>query len=163
MALVHDKLYQTTSLSDIEMDTYIQELVESLKSTFTCPDSEVTVEYDIDDIHMNIDQAIPCGLLINELVVNAFKHAFEENNGNGVLAVKLKRDGKHLQMVVSDNGQGLPEDVREHSGSSLGMLLIDTFTNQLGAEKEIWNDNGAHFSFRFSPGIDGPEDRRNGF
>ncbi|MDR8389617.1 ATP-binding protein [Aliifodinibius sp. S!AR15-10] len=145
MALVHDKLYQTTQVTDIGMKTYIEELVESLKSTFAGSDSDITLRFDIDDVHFDIDQAIPCGLLINELVVNSFKHAF--NNHGGMLEIRLKKREKDYHLVVADNGKGLPENYREKMQNSLGLMLVDTFRSQLDAEMDVKNKEGAHFAF----------------
>ncbi|MDX1639336.1 MAG: histidine kinase dimerization/phosphoacceptor domain -containing protein [Balneolaceae bacterium] len=145
MALVHDKLYRTTTVTDIGMHTYIRELVESLKTTFAGPEVDIELRFDIDDIQLDIDKAIPCGLLINELVVNSFKHAF--NGHAGVLDVKLKDNGNAYHLVVSDNGRGLPENFREKMQSSLGLMLVETFTDQLDAEMEVQNRDGARFAF----------------
>ncbi|MDZ7690192.1 MAG: histidine kinase dimerization/phosphoacceptor domain -containing protein [Balneolaceae bacterium] len=155
MALVHDKLYRTTSLSDIGMQTYLEELVQSLQSTFSGMDSDITINFDIDEINMGIDKAIPCGLLVNELVVNAFKHAFGDQQGN--LTVKLKDLGDNYKLIIADDGQGLPEDFGNNDGSSLGMLLIKTFTSQLDAEMQVKNADGAHFAFIFPPENGGDE------
>lgn len=145
MALVHDKLYRTTTLTDIGMKTYIEELVESLKMTFAGPSSDIELKFDIDEVHLDIDHAIPCGLLINELVVNSFKHAFTKSRG--VLEVKLKKKNGSYMLTIADNGKGLPEDFREKMQSSLGLMLVETFKSQLNADMEIENRNGAYFSF----------------
>lgn len=148
MALVHDKLYRTNTVTDIGMKTYIEELVQALESTFTGPDSNIKLSFDIEEIDLDIDRAIPCGLLINELVVNAFKHAFD-NGEKGMLEVKLKRERSEIELSVADNGKGLPENFEEKKNASLGMMLINTFTSQLEATMEVDNGNGAHFTFRF--------------
>lgn len=154
MALVHDKLYRTNTVTDIGMRTYIEDLVEALRSTFTGPDEEIELQFDVDELNLDIDRAIPCGLLINELVVNAFKHAFG-NGENGTLEVKLKKDysgaesGPEIKLSVADNGKGLPENFEDKLDSSLGMMLIKTFTSQLDATMEVENEDGAHFIFRF--------------
>ncbi len=147
MALVHDKLYRTTTVSDIGMQTYIEELVESLKSTFTESDSDIELQFDIDDIRLDIDRAIPCGLLINELVVNSFKHAFTD--GEGLLKVKFKKVDDSYRLIVADNGLGLPENYEDKMQSSLGLMLVDTFKRQLEAEMTVENRNGAHFAIEF--------------
>lgn len=150
MALVHDKLYQTESLSDISLDVYLKELVEALHSTFTNYQKAVDLKFDLDSVSLDIDSVIPCGLLVNELVVNAFKHAFNKDSG-GVLEVKLKARNGRIELLVADNGPGVGDDFSIDSGDSLGFMLIQTFTAQLGAEIEIKREReGAAFKFSFS-------------
>lgn len=148
MALVHDKLYQTSNLTDIQMSQYITELVRSLRNTFIGMNQEIDLEFDFDDISLDIEQAIPCGLLVNEIVVNAFKHAFN-NRRSGVINISMKRHNGTIKLIIGDNGEGIPDDVDLKNSSSLGMMLIDTFKKQLGASMEISNTNGTQFSITF--------------
>lgn len=149
MALVHDKLYQTSTLTDIEMSQYITELVRSLRNTFAGTNQEIDLKFDFDDISLDIDQAIPCGLLINEIVVNAFKHAFNKNK-SGVISISLKRQNDEtVKLVIGDNGDGIPDDINFENSGSLGMMLIDTFKKQLGATMDISNTSGTEFSIIF--------------
>lgn len=158
MALVHDKLYRTSTVTNIGMNTYIRELVNTLAETFTGPDLDVELRYEIESIELDIDRAIPCGLLINELVVNAFKHAF--NHGEkGILEVSFIRDEADYVLSVADNGRGLPKNFEDKMESSLGMMLIDTFSRQLEATREIHNGEGARFTYRFPAS---PEDSSPG-
>ncbi|PAU93484.1 hypothetical protein CK503_12190 [Aliifodinibius salipaludis] len=150
MALIHEKLYQTKSLSDIALDTYIRELVEAIHGTFTEYDDTVDLKFKLDEIELDIDRVIPCGLLINELVVNAFKHAFKKDK-KGVLEVGLFKENGNIRLSVADNGPGLPDGFDLSSEDNLGSLLIDTFAAQLNAEIDIKNaGEGAKFTFVFS-------------
>ncbi|MEL7833100.1 sensor histidine kinase [Fodinibius sp. Rm-B-1B1-1] len=150
MALIHDKLYQTESLSDINLDEYLEELVEAISATFINKQNKVDVKYELDEANINIDKVVPCGLLVNELVVNAFKHAFDDKK-QGVLTVKLQNQGQEAVLTVADNGPGLPENFNLDTGDSLGSMLIQTFAAQLGAELTIDRDyKGAAFIFTFS-------------
>lgn len=150
MALVHDKLYQTSSLNDIQMDQYIPELVESLRNTFIGPNQNVALRFEIDDVRLNIDHAIPCGLLINEIVVNAFKHAFNTSSSdNGEITVSMSEANGEVRLVVADNGSGIPEDFEILESTSLGMMLIDTFRDQLSASMDISSKSGTRFSLTF--------------
>lgn len=148
MALVHDKLYRTSTLTEIEMSHYITELVKSLRNTFTSPDQNIDLEFTFDDVRLDIDQAIPCGLLINEIVVNAFKHAFD-NKESGLIKISMKKQKETAELIIADNGQGIPEDFDLHEKSSLGMMLIETFKNQLEAKLEVDNSGGTKFTFTF--------------
>ncbi|NGP89730.1 sensor histidine kinase [Fodinibius halophilus] len=151
MALIHDKLYQTESLSDIQLDNYLHELVEAIHGTFTEYSSDVELKFDLEPADIDIDHVIPCGLLVNELVVNAFKHAFTAGQ-KGVLTVSLKKINGKVELMVADNGPGLPDDFSFGSGESLGSMLIQTFATQLEAETEIITDgeSGAAFKFTFA-------------
>jgi two-component sensor histidine kinase len=148
MALVHDKLYRTSTLTDIEMYQYITDLVRSLRNTFAGTHQEINPTFDLDDISLDIDQAIPCGLLINEIVVNAFKHAFN-NKKTGVIRISLKHQGGTIKLVIADNGEGIPDDIDLGNRSSLGMMLIDTFKKQLEATMDVSNTNGTQYSITF--------------
>jgi len=148
MAMIHEKLYETKSLSGIRLDNYLRELVEAIHDTFEYSDS-VGLQFDMDSASLDIDKVVPCGLLINELVVNAFKHAFKDNE-HGILKIGLKNQEGTLELTVSDNGRGLPEDFTLESTDSLGGMLISTFSAQLEAKTEIESGNGATFKFTFS-------------
>jgi len=153
MAMIHEKLYQTESLSDIALENYIRELVEAIHSTFTEYRESVELKFDMDHIEVDINQVIPCGLLINELVVNAFKHAFTKEK-QGILEISLKEQDSTVTLSIADNGPGLPEDFTIEGSDSLGSMLINTFAAQLEADTEITNHSGngggARFRFRFS-------------
>lgn len=151
MALVHDKLYQTESLSDIRLDSYLKELVEAISGTFQEYSKSVDLKFNLDAVKMDIEKVIPCGLLVNELVVNAYKHAFSINE-KGILEVNLSLENNRVTLSVADNGPGLPKDFELGSGDSLGSLLIQTFAAQLEADTEIneRGGGGTKFTFTFS-------------
>ena len=150
MALIHDKLYQTDSLSDIKLDEYLQELVEAIHGTFVEFQDSVELRFQMEQADIDIDKVVPCGLLINELVVNAFKHAFTPEK-EGVLEISLEKNNGQVELEVADNGPGLPEDFTLDSKDSLGSMLIKTFATQLQAETEIKNrEGGTAFKFTFS-------------
>ena len=149
MALIHDKLYQTDTLSDIQLESYLQELVEAIHDTFTEINEDVKLRFDMDSVAIDIDRVIPCGLLVNELVVNSFKHAFS-NGRQGTLSVKLQEiEEGTVELTVADDGPGLPEEFTLTKGDSLGSMLIKTFAAQLEAETSINGENGARFTFTF--------------
>jgi len=149
MAMIHEKLYEKESLSGIKVDEYLRELVEAIHGTFTEYKNAIELQFDMDSVSLDIDKVVPCGLLINEIVVNTFKHAFKENK-HGILKIQLKKENEKVELTISDNGPGLPEDFTLESTDSLGGMLISTFANQLGAETEIFNKGGAVFRFTFS-------------
>lgn len=151
MALIHEKLYETESLSDINLDIYLRELVEAISATFATKHHRIVLNFDLDKAKIDIDKVVPCGLLVNELVVNAYKHAFS-NMEEGELKLILKNHPDHeVEVTVADNGPGLPEHFELGTSGSLGSMLIETFANQLEADLQIdQNYPGTAFVFRFS-------------
>lgn len=152
MALVHEKLYLSDDLSNISLNTYINDLVNYLKISYITNSSNFSVELDIIDkpITVSIDTAIPCGLIINELITNSLKHAFPDKI-NGRIEIKLYvSDTDEIVFMISDNGVGLPEDFNFDDSNSLGMYLVKNLTeSQLRGEIEIKRDEGSQFLFKF--------------
>lgn len=148
IALVHEKLYQSEDLSHIEFDKYINELLEGIEQTYRHEDTDVRFETDIEPVIININQAIPCSLLLNELVVNAYKHAFV-NSSKGLIYIQLKRDDSMIELLVKDDGVGLDDSIKSSGSSSLGMSLINTLVKQLNGKIESHNDGGALFRLTF--------------
>ncbi len=153
MALVHDKLYRSASLKEIGMEKYVTDLVEAIHRTFSEKAGHVELKFDVEDLALDLKNVIPCGLIINELAVNAYKHAFPAENGEGgVLRIGLERREGKAVLEVEDNGPGLPADFSMDSVDSLGMQLVKTFAEQLSAETEVdTGDSGTCFRFIFPP------------
>lgn len=152
MAMIHEKLYNTDSLSKIDLHIYLIELTEAIFNTYDSQQRSIDLSFDMDEVQVPADQAIPCGLLINELVTNAFKHAFT-GDLKYTLTVSLKKKNDKVILTVADNGAGLPGKVTSTESDTLGMMLIKTFSDELSAEMVIKNENGAHFSFTFKPEV----------
>jgi len=149
VALIHQKLYQLDSTDEVQLDIYLKDLVEAIHGTFAEYTDAVDLKFDMDSAALDVEKVIPCGLLINELVVNAFKHAFSKSSA-GVLKVTLEQENGQIELSVADNGPGLPADFSMNNSDSLGTMLIETFASKLEAETEILeNDNGTEFAFRF--------------
>lgn len=149
VALIHDKLYRTESLAQVELDVYIRDLVNTIHGTFNEYQDSVKLDFDLDSVELETDRVIPCGLLINELAVNAYKHAFKKNK-QGRLIIRLKDQGNTLRLDVSDNGPGLPKNYYDSDEGNLGTLLIHSFTEKLNATMDVSeNKNGTTFSFNF--------------
>lgn len=149
IALIHDKLYKTDTLSDIKLDVYLKDLVESIHNTFTEINNRVSLIFDMDSVEIDSKSVIHCGLLVNELVVNSYKHAFKRKD-NGELTIKLKEDGDYLFLTVSDNGPGLPNKYIPDTEKGLGSMLINTFAENLKAEINISTPEGGGTSFTFT-------------
>jgi len=149
IAMVHEKLYQSDNLSRIDARKYIKELVNVISESMLETDKKIDVNIDVDDIHLTIDQGIPCGLILNELISNAIKHAFTEA-ASGIVRISLKTEGEKTILSVSDNGKGLPEDYKIGTTESLGHVLIEALTRQLKSSVEIFSNPGdTRFEIRF--------------
>ena len=148
IALVHEKLYQSEDLSEISFDVYIKELLQVMERSIQKRDKTVKIVSDIDPITLTVNQAIPCGLWLNEIVTNAYKHAFEGRD-EGTVKVAFKDLGDELCFLVSDDGVGLPDNVEELMKKSLGMRLIRTLSKQLNGTLTTENDQGSKFELLF--------------
>ncbi len=147
MALVHEKLYRSESLASIDFSEYVADLMASLKRSYIMSDIDLRVE--ADDLRLGVDMAIPCGLIINELVSNALKHAFKGRKG-GMVDVRINRNGKGKTMIrVQDDGNGLPSDFDHRQSNSLGMQLVSMLTEQLGGSLEVNGAVGTCFTITF--------------
>lgn len=148
IGLIHEKLYQTESLAEVDLGNYLKDLVEAINNTFSESEGEIAINFDLDTIKAEPDKVIPCGLLISELVVNAFKHAYKHKE-QGRLDVTLKRSDGSILLRISDNGPGLPDDFDIEKGESLGTMLISSFADQLGATMDIDSKEGRGTTFTF--------------
>ncbi|MBN1935856.1 MAG: PAS domain S-box protein [Anaerolineae bacterium] len=152
MSLVHEQLYRSSDLTRIDIEAYVQAMVNDLLTVYR-NHLAVDVDIQVDHLYLNVRQAIPCGMLINELVSNALKHAFpSHSNTNGAMIGIFMGATSHgtCTLTVSDNGIGLPPDFRFPSDDTLGMFLIDTLVKQLKGTI-AWQNNGGtvcHVEFR---------------
>jgi len=149
IALIHEKLYQSENLSQISFDVYIKELVEIIVRALIKDDRGIDLEIEAEPVDLTINQAIPCGLILNELVTNCYKHAF---NGvdNGRIHIILRQDEDHIVMRVEDNGVGLPPDLDLQNPKSLGITLIRTLSKQLRGSYRFENrERGTAFDLNF--------------
>ena len=156
MAMVHEKLYQGSDLSRIDMNEYITSLVNYLNSVYSDQDKhmEISVKVDMKSPSFRIEEAIPCGLIINELVTNAFKYAFSGKR-KGMLFVGFREltTGKKqasYSLEVRDNGPGLSPDIDIHTTSTLGLQLVSLLTEQIGGRLQVDRKDGTCFKIRFS-------------
>lgn len=150
MALVHEQLYRSKDLARVDFGTYMQTLVEQLSHSTHAQARGIRVEADVLQAPMGIETAIPCGLIVSELVSNAFKHAFEgRDRGTVMVRFRAGSQARHWILTVADDGIGLPPDLDMHRSRSLGLRLITTLTEQLSGTLEISRDHGAAFTVTF--------------
>jgi len=150
IALVHEKLYQNETFADINISDFARELVDAVSESFKQPEQEVILNYNMDNIKMNINQAVPLSLLLNECIVNCYKHAFAGRE-NGEIDIDLGMNGDKVNIQVADNGNGLPDGFDFEKQQSLGVTLIRTLVSQLRGEAHYSsNGHGTRFSFEFT-------------
>lgn len=151
IALVHEKLYQNETFTEIQISDFIRELAESISDTFEIEGKKIELNYEMEDLTLNINQAIPFSLLVNECITNGFKHAFEERS-SGEIVIHLSKNGKAVNVEILDNGIGLPDGFSMEEQSSLGVTLVRTLVTQLNGNAEYHsreNEKGTRFTFSF--------------
>ncbi|MDP1744180.1 MAG: PAS domain S-box protein, partial [Bacteroidota bacterium] len=147
MSFIHELLYQTDDFSSINFSDYITNITNNLIYSYT-QNQTIDLKLDVGAIFLDLDSAIPCGLIINEIVTNALKYAFTEQE-NGEVSVSLTQKNDFIQLTISDNGKGLPSNIDFRNTESLGMQLVVTLVQQLGGEIVLDNSNGAKYTITF--------------
>jgi len=149
IALIHEKLYRSRDYARVPFDEYARSLAATIFQVTGVSADRVRLQVDMEPIALPVEQAIPCGLILNELVTNALKHAFP-NGRSGVLHLELRRpDAHHVELAVSDDGKGAPAELSPARSSTLGMQIISTLVEQLEGELEIVRGRGTSFRVRF--------------
>jgi two-component sensor histidine kinase len=150
IALIHEKLYQSKDYSEVRFAEYARSLAANVFHATGISPREVSLELAIDEVPLGVDLAIPCGLVINELITNSLKHGFKDGR-TGTLRVALSKldDGK-LRLTVSDDGAGLPDGFELHRAESMGLQLVCTLAEQLDASVVVTRDRGASFQLTFA-------------
>lgn len=150
IALVHEKLYRSDDLANIDFAQYIPDLTTHLFDTYNVSSQNVTLTIEVDDIFLEIDTAIPCGLIINELVSNSLKYAFP-NNRIGEIQVNFHNNSKGIMtLIVRDNGIGIPEELDIENTQTLGLTLVLGLVEQLEGTLELDRSQGTEFRMTFS-------------
>ena len=148
MALVHEHLYRGKDFAHIDLKNYINALGKGLFQTYAAENSGVRFDLFIQDIYVDINAAIPLGLISNELITNSLKYAFKEKKG-GILSITASEDPHGLTFIVADNGVGMPEGITLENQASLGLRLVHTLTGQLHGTVTIDRTEGTKFVFTF--------------
>jgi PAS domain S-box-containing protein len=160
MALIHEKLYRSETASSMDFSEYVDDLARNLMTSYSLRPSKVAIETEVSDVRLGIDTAVPCSLIINELVSNAFKHAFPGER-TGRIFVRMRRivepaaeavGGRdcRYELVVEDDGVGFPAGVDFHESTSLGLRIVTTLCSQLHGEIEMERIGGTRFRIHFS-------------
>jgi len=150
MAMIHEKLYQSPELARIDFKDYISKLSTFLRQSYIYINNSIRIETEVEDIHLNIDTAVPCGLIINELVTNSIKHGFPDDKP-GLIRIKLSESNGKYILSVKDNGVGFPETLDFRNTDTLGLQLINNLVLQLDGSIDVILDHGTEFQINFQP------------
>jgi len=148
IALIHEKLYEKTIFSEVELAGYLRELSSMISDTYYSKEKRISIDLELEDVKVDMTSAVPVGLICNELINNSFKHAFH-NQKQGRVSIRLKDLGDSTEVSVSDTGKGLPDDFNLNSANSLGVTLLQVLTQQIKGELKTVGSSGAMFVLTF--------------
>ena len=149
MALIHERLYRNVDLASIDLAEYVKNLAESLFSSYNINSNTVTLQVDMEPIWMSVERAVPCGLIINELITNALKYAFPKGEA-GIVGVEMKALAENRVILrIWDNGVGLPTHVDPGRSVSLGLTIVATLVKQLRGTLSLQREGGTGFTIAF--------------
>ncbi len=155
MALVHEKLYESKDLCTVDLQDYLKELVQELNSSYNLNKKSIILNINIDPSsrYLNIETAVPCGLILNELLTNSYKYAFPGNK-KGCIYVQMGKSGNNKNakyiLEVRDNGVGISDGIDIKSTSTFGLQLVSMLTHQLGGTITVKKREGTCFAMEFS-------------
>jgi two-component sensor histidine kinase len=149
IALVHERLYESADLSHVDFAKYVLVLLDNIFDTYGAENRGIAKVIDVGDVNLTVDVAIPCGLIVNEVVTNALKHAFPDGRPGTVRVSLTEGPEEILELTVKDDGVGIPPGIDPRNTVSLGLDLVTTFAEQLNAEVDIGREGGTSFRFRF--------------
>ncbi|MCK4882003.1 MAG: PAS domain S-box protein [Candidatus Omnitrophica bacterium] len=148
MGRVHRMLYTSKSFSEIDFSEYIRLLIDEIKVTCSTDEHLIEVKANLEPVVLNIDTAIPCGLIVNELLVNAYRHAFLDQD-NGCIDVSLKKKGKSVELKIQDDGIGMTGNPLSENSKTLGLRLVTMLSQQLGGRISYKEKKGSLFTIVF--------------
>ena len=152
IALLHEKLYRSPSLAQVDVAGYLRGLASSLTEAYRVTDN-VVLSVRADDLGLGMDAALSCGLIVNELLSNALKHGFPARR-QGKVEVALRREGEAIVLEVADDGVGLPPDLESRDPGTLGLKLVRILTEQIGGTIVVERREGTRFVIRFAQRTD---------
>ncbi|WP_106794261.1 tetratricopeptide repeat protein [Aquimarina sp. Aq78] len=149
MAIIHEKLYKSSDLSLINLQTYLDGLLTHFKTSYQLSERNITINRSIEEINLDMDHLVPCGLIVNEIIANSIKHAFQDDQG-GQISIEASRNKDQCILTVKDTGVGFPEDFEIENSRSLGMQLIQGLTQQINGSIHIISNPGAYYTIAFN-------------
>ena len=151
MAIIHQNLYQEDDLIGVDTGQYIAKLTDSLRRSYNIDPDRISITTDIEAGKQDVDLMIPLGLITNELISNALKHAFTDGR-QGHISVSLKRENNNLKLSVKDNGVGIPDKDVSNTSASMGMKIVHAFTSKLKGQLSVHEDEGTEFILKIPVG-----------
>ncbi|MBX7051000.1 MAG: PAS domain S-box protein [Flavobacteriales bacterium] len=148
MSFLHETIYRTADFSKLEFTNYLRSIASNLIQSYRTSETQIIFEDNMETVFLNLDQSIPCGLIVNELVSNALKYAFKGRK-KGRLKISLNETDNIVNLMISDDGVGLPKEFNYDKTDSLGIQLVYALIEQLDAKMEVTNKKGASFSISF--------------
>jgi two-component sensor histidine kinase len=148
MAIIHENLYQTSNFSSINFTNYLGNLTRDLISSYQVETDKVELKLDLQQVGLVLDQAIPCGLMINEIITNALKYAFP-NGKKGTVNISMTEEKEIVTLRIEDNGIGLPKGFNYLESETLGLQLVATLVEQLEGELVLESDGGTKYCITF--------------
>jgi PAS domain S-box-containing protein len=149
MASIHERLYTTTNLSNFRFSSYIKDLAESLVNTYELSNTSVELVFSLDEVFLSLNNAIPCGLILNELISNSLKYAFEGMK-YGRIDINLSSKSGKISLSLEDNGVGISEEITAENTDTLGLQLVSTLVEQMEGELRLERNNGTKFTISFT-------------
>lgn len=147
MAIIHENLYRIDDFSRLEVSDYLQSMVQSIVNSYSPETEGIELEMSLEKVYLNLETALPLGLLVNEMVSNSMEHAFPRSAGK--ITLNLRSYGEGYVLKVKDNGVGLPEDFDPLKSDSLGLQLINNLVKQIEGSLEVKSEDGAEFTVQF--------------
>lgn len=152
MALVHELLYKTNNLTQVNAADYLRLLIQRLVEAYTANADRIQLELELDDVVLNVDRLLPCGMIVSELVTNALKHGLPPSDGRNLRVSLACQEKKTAVLSVKNSGNSLPSDFNARKTQSLGLQLVDILAEQLGGIIEVCNDSLLEFRLQFPVG-----------
>lgn len=151
MALTHQLLYERKDFSRVDLGDYLQRLVQSIRASYRATGDRIALQLTLPEnsVYLDLERAIPCGLLINELVTNAFKHAFPGERRGQIIIQLVEDSSGRIGLSVADDGIGLPSDAELAQSSSLGLQLVPLFVDQVHGQSSVERVGGTRFNMSF--------------
>jgi PAS domain S-box-containing protein len=150
MALVHEELYQSEDMESIDFVDYSKNLINYLSQSYVLKTGDIDISLNVDDVFLDVDTAVPLGIIINELVSNSLKYAFKDNKGK--ITIELKKFNSIYRLVVSDNGVGLPKGLDVEKTDSLGLQLVYILVEQIDGNISLDTTGGTTYTITFTEG-----------
>lgn len=148
MAMIHEKLYRSKTLTHINFEDYIQNLISDLFYSYSIKKGRIDVITDIENTKLNLETAVPCGLIINEIVSNSLKYAFP-NKKQGKIKISFKTHGQEYELIISDDGIGIPKEIDFKNTDSLGLQLVNSLIEQVDGEIKLDRTHGTKYKIKF--------------